>query len=81
MKGDAGNQRQAKDKTDLTTIENEGGGNYIRVEMPFNNLMIEFFQSSDISGLIERMIEYIKTQVENPRMPESGFLLDKIMYL
>ena len=27
------------------------------------------------------MLAHIKTQVENPRMPESGFPLDKIMHL
>ena len=27
------------------------------------------------------MLAHIKTQVENPRIPESGFSLDKIMHL
>ena len=27
------------------------------------------------------MLAHIKTQVENPRMPKSGFALDKIMHL
>ena len=57
------------------------GDNYIRVEMPFNSLMTEFFEGSDINDLIQRMLAHIKTQVENPRMPESGFSLDKIMHL
>ena len=52
LKGDVGNQKQTKDNTDLTMHENEGDG-YIRVEMPFNSLMTEFFQSSDISDLIQ----------------------------
>ena len=83
MKGDAGNQKQTDDNTDLTTHGNEGGpgDNYIRVEMPFNSLMTEFFESDDINDLIQRMFAYIKTQAENPRMPESGFSLDKIMHL
>ena len=41
--------------------------NYIRVEMP------EFFEGSNINDLIQRMLAHIKTQVQNPRMPESGF--------
>ena len=41
--------------------------------MPFNSLMTEFFQGSDINDLIQRMLAHIKTQVENLRMPESGF--------
>ena len=34
-----------------------------------------------MSDLIERMLAYIKTQTENPKFPESGFTLDKIMHL
>ena len=80
LKGDVGNQKQTEDNTDLTTRKNEGD-NYIRVEIPFNSLMTEFFEGSDINDLIQRMLAYIKTQVENPRMPESGFSLDKIKHL
>ena len=43
--------------------------------------MTEFFEGSDINDLIQRMLAHIKTQVENPRMLESGFTLDKIMHL
>ena len=54
--------------------------NYIRIEMPFNSLMTEFFQGSNISDLIQRMLAHIKTQTENPKFPESGFSLDKIIH-
>ena len=57
------------------------GDNYERVEMPFNSLMTEFFDASDINDLIERMLLYIKAQTKNPKFPESGFTLDKIMLL
>ena len=57
------------------------GDNYIRVEMPFNSLMTEFFEGSDTNDLIQRMLAHIKIQVENPRMPENVFSLDKIMHL
>ena len=57
------------------------GDNYMRVEMPFNSLMTEFFEVSYINGLIQRMLAYIKAQTENPKFPESGFTLDKIMHL
>ena len=53
------------------------GDNYIRIEMPFNSLMTNFFQGSDSNDLIERMLGYIKAQTENPKFPESGFSLDK----
>ena len=49
--------------------------------MPFNSLMTEFFEGSNSDELIERMFADIKTQVENSRMPESGFALDKIMHM
>ena len=68
--------KNAQDLDDGTT-----GDNYIRVEMPFNSLMTEFFEVSDINDLIQRMLAYIKAQTENPKFPESGFTLDKIMHL
>ena len=34
--------------------------------MPFNNLLTEFFEGSDIDDLIQRMLAHIKTQAENP---------------
>ena len=68
--------KNAQDLDDGTT-----GDNYIRVEMPFNSLMTEFFEASDINDLIQRMLAYIKAQTENPKFPESGFTLDKIMHL
>ena len=57
------------------------GDKYIRVEMPFNSLMTDFFEGSDINKLIKRMLSHIKAQTENPKFPESGFTLDKIMHL
>ena len=57
------------------------GDNYIRVEMPFNSLMTEFFEGNDTNDLIQRMLAHIKIQVENPRIPENVFSLDKIMHL
>ena len=47
--------------------------------MPFNSNMTEFFESSDINDLIQRILAYIKAQAENPKFPESSFTLDKIM--
>ena len=68
--------KNAQDLDDGTT-----GDSYIRIEMPFNSLMTEFFEASDINDLIERMLAYIKAQTENPKFPESGFTPDKIMHL
>ena len=62
-------------------LDDGTGDNYIRIEMPFNSLMTEFFEDSDINKLIKRMLAQIKAQTENPKFPESGFTLDKIIHL
>ena len=68
-----------------TLIKNQlkemGFANGIRVKMPFNNLMKEFFEANDINCLIQRMLGYSKAQTGNPKFPESGFTLDKITHL
>ena len=43
--------------------------------------MTEFFEGSDVSHLKQLMLAHIKAQTENPKFPESGFTLDKIMHL
>lgn len=43
--------------------------------------MTEFFQSSNIKELFNRLFAHIKTQTENPKVPESGFTIDKILHL
>ena len=43
--------------------------------------MTEFFEGTDNNDLIERMLANIKALTENPKFPESGFSLDKIMHL
>ena len=43
--------KSAQDLDDGTT-----GDKYIKVEMPFNSLMTEFFETSDISDLIHCML-------------------------
>ena len=54
---------------------------YEKIEMPFNSLISEFFEASDINDLIGRMLAYIKAQTENPKFSESGLTLDTIMHL
>ena len=66
---------------DNTAYETEGDIYYEKTEMPFNSVMTEFFDASDITDLIERMLAYIKAQTQNPKFPESGFTLDRIMHL
>ena len=73
---DPEDEKHAQDLDDGSTRDN-----YLRVEMPFNSLMTEFFDASGINDLIQRMLAYIKAQTEKPKFPESGFTLGKIMHL
>ena len=43
--------------------------------------MMEIFQGSDVEELIEHMFAHIKSQIENPVLPASGFTLDSTMHL
>ena len=72
IKLDPEDAKNAQDLDDDTA----GDIYYKKIEMPF-----EFFEGSDINDLIQRMLAYIKAQTENPKFPESGFTLDKIMHL
>ena len=60
-----------------TDYENEGDIYYTRIEMPFNSLMTECFEGSDINDSTQRMHAYVRAQIENPKFPESGFTLIK----
>ena len=71
----------AEDAKIAQDLDDGIGDNYIRVKMPFNNLMKEFFEANDISYLMQYMFAYIKAQTENPKFSESGFTLDKITHL
>ena len=55
--------------------------NETTVEKAFNSKMMEIFQGSNIDEILEKMFAFIKTQVENPALPKSGFTLDRIMHL
>ena len=66
--------KDAKNAQDLD--DGTAGDNYIRIEMPFNTLMTEFFDASNINGLMQCMVPYFKAQTENLKFPESDFTLD-----
>ena len=51
------------------------------VEKVFNSLMTEVYQGSDIEELLKQMFAHIKTQIDNPALPKSGFTLDSIIHL
>ena len=70
-----------EDAENAQEINGNTSDNCIKVEMPFNSLMTEFFEGNDINESMQHMLAHIKTQVENPRMPDSGLMLDKILDL
>ena len=71
----------AEDIEGVQDIGDITGDNYTRVEIPFSSLMMEFFEDSNTTELIQCMFEQIQTQIGNLRVPESGFTLDQIMQL
>ena len=56
-------------------IGSNSDNDYVSVEIPFNSLIIDFFEGSNTDELIQRMFPHIKTKVENP------FTLDQIKHL
>ena len=62
IKLDPEDAKNAQDLDDGTT-----GDNYIRVEMPFNSFMTEFFEANDINDLIQHVLGYFRAQTENPK--------------
>ena len=57
-------------------IDGNIGDKDIKVKVPLNSLMS--FLKTVI--LMSYMLAHIKTQVENPRIPERGFTLVQIMH-
>lgn len=57
-------------------IDGNIGDKDIKVKVPLNSLMS--FLKTVI--LMSHMLAHIKTQVENPRIPERGFTLVQIMH-
>jgi len=52
----------------------------VKVEKVFNSKMTEVFQGNNVEDQLQRMFAHIKTQVEHPALPKSGFTLDHIMH-
>ena len=71
-------EEELKETKDVPDSE---GDAYIRIEKVFNSKMMEIFQGSDVDELLMEMFAHIKTQVEHPALPQSGFTIDRIMHL
>ena len=52
-----------------------------RVELAFNSLMTSVYQGSETDQIVERMIDNMKFQIENPVLLNSRFVIDEFLYL
>ena len=52
-----------------------------RVELAFNSLMTSVYQGSDLSQIVDRMIDNMKFQIENPALLNSRFVFDEVLFL
>ena len=72
------------DSEDIDSDQDIGdntGDNHIKVEMPFNSLMTEFFEGSHTDELLQHRLAHTEAQLENPQMCLSGFMINEIMHL
>ena len=60
-----------EDVEDVQYIGKNTGDNFIKIEMPFNSRMTQFFEGSNIEEEMQRVFAHFKTQVENLPMPEG----------
>ena len=59
----------------------EKDGTIIFVDKAFNSKLTEIFQGSDFNEVLDGMFIHMKKQIEHPALPESGFVIEKILYL
>ena len=71
-----------KEERAIRLDDNDKGGSYeVKVEKVFNSKMTEVFKGSNVEEILQGMFAMIKTQVEHPALPKSGFTLDYILHL
>ena len=51
------------------------------VRLPFNSKMMEIFQGSDLNEKVNEMFAYMKTQIDNSALRDSGFRFNEILFL
>ena len=52
-----------------------------RVEKPFNSIMMEIHQGSDLDEIANEMLVHMKMQIENPALTNNRFVFDEVLYL
>ena len=62
-------------------MKEEEDGTLTFIDRFYYSKMTESFQGSDIEDMISNMFIQIKTQVEDSKLPDSEFVIDKILHL
>ena len=52
-----------------------------RVELAFNSLMTSVYRGSETDEIVDRMIDNMKFQIENPVLLNSRFVFNEVLYL
>ena len=52
-----------------------------RVELAFNSRTTNVHQGSDLDQIVDEMITHMKTQIENPALPNSRIRFDEVLFL
>ena len=52
-----------------------------RVDIAFSSRMTEIYQGSDLNEIIDEMLAYMRTQIENPALTNSRFVFDEVLFL
>ena len=52
-----------------------------RVELAFNSLMTSVYRGSEPDQIVDRMIDNMKFQIENPALLNSRFVFDEFLYV
>ena len=52
-----------------------------RVELAFNSLMTSVYRGSEANQIVDRMIDNMKFQIENPVLLNSRFVFNEFLYL
>ncbi|MCE2507602.1 MAG: hypothetical protein J4F36_14275, partial [Nitrosopumilaceae archaeon] len=69
-------------KDDIYTMDEDDNLQFgpIIVDKAFNSRITVFNESDDIDELLEDMFDHIKQQTEHPKLPQSGFRIEEILY-
>ena len=52
-----------------------------KVELAFNNLMMNLYRGSDLDQIVNEMISSMKFQIKNPALLNSRFRFDEVLFL